>query len=218
MPGGERKSISYSYPLLRSLQDTRRLDASRQKRNTDTDMKKDGGKAGRKYSDRLRSGAARSRIKLSPVSGAGNLIARTRSRLFVLFAGLLSRLMTSELRATRRARDCARACEGSLLPRTPATDQDYPVKSSIDARSTSFEQNDASSRLVLFLEVDRIKERTTWPEFTIVNPYLDSRLYARCPRSRSSHMHNSRLHKTTRTVRSMISFHPSEPPSSLPPV
>lgn len=104
------------------MQDTRRLDASRQKRNTDTDTKKDGGKAGRKYLDRLRSGAARSRIKLSPVSGAGNLIARTRSRLFVLFVGLLSRLMTSELRAMRRARDSARACEGSLLPRTPATD------------------------------------------------------------------------------------------------
>lgn len=51
------------------------------------------------------------------------------------------------------------------------------MKSSIDARSTSFEQNDVSSRLVLFLEVDRIKERTTSPEFTIVNPYLDSRLY-----------------------------------------
>lgn len=84
-------------------------------------MKKDGGKGGRKYLDRLRSEESNKTLSLSPVSGAGNLIARTRSRLFVLFVGSLSRLMTSELRATRRARDCARACEGSL-PRTPATD------------------------------------------------------------------------------------------------
>lgn len=89
------------------------------------------------------------------------------------------------------------------------------MKSSIDARSTSFEQNDATSRLVLvlFLEVDWIKERTTSGEFTIVNPYLDSRIYlcictvlARVPCICIIHV------CIKRTVRSMISFHPSESP------
>lgn len=64
-----------------------------------------------------------------------------------------------------------------------------------------------SSRLVLFLEVDRIKERTTSPEFTIVNPYLDSRLYIHRPRLRSLHMHKT---FASRTVRFTISFRPSE--------
>ena len=128
--------------------------------------------------------------------------------------------MTSELGATRRARDIhgytKDPCQGRLL--LTRIIPWNPPRSLLRARCCSSKTSLISSRLVLSrlcssafslslsfsLEVDRTDERMTSGEFTVVNLYLDSLVHS--PRLRSLHMHNSRLHETAPRPCATVSF------------